>query len=135
MLPALAAAKTFEITVLTRSSSNHSFPSDVNVVQTTYSESELVDIFRGQDAVISTVGATGFSEQQGYIDAAIKAGVKRFIPSELSTNTLSSAVRELVPVFEQKKVILDYLKEKETTGLTWTALGTGPVLDWVSPYE
>lgn len=104
----------------------------VNVIQTSYAEPELVEILKGQDAVISTVGATGFSDQKALIDAAIKAGVKRFIPSELSTNTLSAAVRELVPVFEAKKAILDYLREKESTGLTWTGLAGGPLLDWVS---
>lgn len=100
------------------------------MVQTTYAEAELVEILKGHDAVVSTVGATGFSDQKVVIDAAIKAGVQRFIPSELSMNTLSKAVRELVPVFEAKKVVLNYLKEKESTGLTWTGLAGGPLLDW-----
>lgn len=104
----------------------------MTVVNTTYSESELAEIFRGQDAVISAVGATGFDEQKKFIDAAVEAGVKRFLPSELSSNTLSGAVRELVPVFEPKKAVLDYLKEKEYTGLTWTGLAVGPMLDWVN---
>lgn len=131
VLAALHATKAFQLTVLTRSADHGAFPSDVAVVKTTYSESELVEIFKGHDAVISTVGATGFSNQKIVIDAAIKAGVKRFIPSELSSNTLSDTVRELVPVFEAKKVILNYLKEKEATGLTWTGLAAGPLLDWV----
>ena len=66
-----------------------------------------------------------------FIDAAVKAGVKRFIPSELSTNTLSDAVRQLVPVFGAKKAILDYLKDRESSGLTWTGLSGGLMLDWV----
>jgi hypothetical protein len=56
---------------------------------------------RGQDAVISAVGATGFVDQKKFIDASIRAGVKRFIPSEFSSNTLSDAVIQLVPRFEQ----------------------------------
>lgn len=131
MLSALHEANVFQLTVLTRSSQLESLPVGVNVIQTSYAEPELVEILEGQDAVISTVGATGFSDQKALIDAAIKAGVKRFIPSELSTNTLSAAVRELVPVFEAKKAILDYLIEKESTGLTWTGLAGGPLLDWV----
>jgi len=87
---------------------------------------------KGQDAIISAIGASGFQEQKVIIDAAIKAGVKRFIPSEFSTNTLSEAVRQLVPVFEPKKAILQYLMEKESTGLTWTGLSIGAMFDWVS---
>jgi NmrA-like family len=104
----------------------------VHVVKTAYSQAELAKVFNGQDAVISTVGATGFEEQRVFIDAAVEAGVKRFIPSELSTNTLSDAVRQLVPVFEPKKAILGYLKDRESSGLTWTGLSGGLMLDYVS---
>lgn len=103
----------------------------MTVVKTDYSEPELVKAFTGQDAVISAVGATAFMDQKLFIDAAVKAGIKRFIPSELSSNTLSNAVRQLVPVFEPKKVVLDYLMEKESSGLTWTGLSPGLLLDWV----
>jgi hypothetical protein len=120
------------VTVLTRASSNSSFPKDINVIQTSYSQAELVKAFEGQDSVVSTVGATGFEEQKVFIDAAIEAGVRRFIPSELSTNTLSDAVRQLVPLFEAKKAIIDYLKGKESSGLTWTGLSGGVLFDWVS---
>jgi hypothetical protein len=66
------------------------------------------------------------------IDAAIQAGVKRFLPSELSANGIAKAARELVPPFQQKWEVLEYLKEKEGQGLSWTGLATGPLLDWVS---
>lgn len=101
------------------------------MTKTTFAEDELVEAFRGQDAVVSAVGAEGFADQIKYVDAAIKAGVKRFLPSELSTNTTSDVVRELVPVFQVKQKLLDYLEEKESTGLSWTALFTGPLFDWV----
>ncbi|KAH8658341.1 NmrA-like family protein [Xylariales sp. PMI_506] len=131
VLSALLEAKLYEVTVLSRSSSDATFPEGVRVVKVSYSDSTgLVEALRGQDAVISTVGATGFSDQKTIIDAAIEAGVMRFIPSELSSNTRSDAVRQLVPVFEAKQTILDYLKEKQSSGLTWTALATGPLLDW-----
>jgi hypothetical protein len=118
--------------VLTRPSNTSSFPAEVTVVRTSYEESELEKALKGQDAIVSAIGAAGFQEQKVFIDAAIKAGVKRFIPSEFSTNTLSEAVRQLVPVFEPKKAILDYLKETEFTGLTWTGLSVGTMFDWVS---
>ena len=102
------------------------------MIRTVFEESELAKALEGQDAVVSSVGATGFQDQKVLIDAAIKAGVKRFIPSELSSNTMSAIVRQLVPVFRPKKAILDYLKEKESAGLTWTGIAVGPMLDWVS---
>ncbi|KAI9881752.1 MAG: hypothetical protein M1823_006537, partial [Watsoniomyces obsoletus] len=103
---------------------------DIQTQKVPYTESELAKVFEGQDAVISAVGAAGFQEQKVFIDAAIKASVKRFLPSEFSSSTLNEAARRLVPVFELKKQVLDYLKEKESTGLTWTGLATGPLLDW-----
>ncbi|EXJ66440.1 uncharacterized protein A1O5_10592 [Cladophialophora psammophila CBS 110553] len=130
ILRELLKSKVLEVTVLTRLSSNATFPADASVIKTSYSESELVKAFEGQDAVVSSVGPTGFQDQKVFIDAAITAGVKRFIPSEFSANTMSPTVRELVPVFEAKKVIIDYLREKENTGLTWTGLSIGPLLDW-----
>jgi hypothetical protein len=101
-------------------------------VKVPYSEPELVKVFEGQDAVVSAVGPAGFLEQKVFVDAAVKASVKRFIPSEFSSSTLNDVARQLVPVFEYKKQVLDYLKEKEATGLSWTGLATGPLLDWVS---
>jgi hypothetical protein len=74
----------------------------------------------------------GFLEQKTLIDAAVKAGIKRFLPSEISSNTLSDTVRQLVPIFEPKKVVLDYFDSKESTGLSWTGFAVGCLFDWVS---
>lgn len=81
--------------------------------------------------MISVVGMGGFAEQKAMIDAAVQARVKRFIPSEFSVNTLSPAVRALVPVFQEKKDVIDYLVEKEKEGLSWTGVATGLLFDWV----
>jgi NmrA-like family len=90
---------------------------------------------KDQDAVISVIGGTGFGGQKNIIDAAVKAGVKRFFPSEFGINGRSNAVRELTPFFAVKQEILDYLVKKEKDGLTWTALIIGAVLDWVSDLD
>lgn len=120
------------MTILTRPDSKATFPTGVTIVRATYVEEELVKVFKDQDAIISAVGAEGFLEQKILIDAAITAGVRRFIPSEFSSNTLSDTVRQLVPIFECKKVILDYLISKESSGMTWTGLAIGAMFDWVS---
>ncbi|KAK5053761.1 hypothetical protein LTR84_001722 [Exophiala bonariae] len=121
----------FEISILSRASSKASFPASVPVLKADFdSEDELVRAFQGQDAVVSAVGGAGFSQQKAFINAAIKAGVKRFLPSEFSTNTRSEAARNLVSLFEAKQEILNHLKEKESSSFSWTALATGPLLDW-----
>jgi hypothetical protein len=45
---------------------------------------------------------------------------------------MSKAVRELVPLFEVKMELIDYLKSRESEGLSWTGVGAGLLLDWVS---
>ena len=99
--------------------------------KTDFTEEDLVPKLKGQDAIVSAVGPTGFAQQKVIIDAAIRAGVKRYLPSELSGNTLSDSVRELVPIFQAKKDVLDYLRTKESEGLSWTGLATGFLFDWV----
>lgn len=123
-------APQFKVTVLSRSSSDATFPAGFTVRKSDYSEADLISAFKGQDAVISVVGMGGFTEQKKFIDAAIAAGVKRFIPSEFSSNTLSPAVLQLLPVFGQKKEILEYLKTKQSSTFTWTAIWTALLFDW-----
>ena len=117
--------------MVSRNTSDATFPPKVLVHKTDFSESDLSSAFEGQDAVISAVGATAFTEQKKFIDAAVHAGVKRFIPSEFSSNTLNEPVRQMLPLFNQKKEVLDYLKSKESVGLTWTGIATALLFDWV----
>ncbi|KAK9386023.1 hypothetical protein V1515DRAFT_605867 [Lipomyces mesembrius] len=130
ILEGFVRAPKFNVTVLSRSSSDVTFPAGVKIRKSDYSESDLVAAFKGQDVVVSVVGLGGFTEQKKFIDAAISASIKRFLPSEYSANTLSPAVLQLLPVFGQKQEVLDYLKEKEATGLTWTGLWTALLFDW-----
>lgn len=130
ILDSLIKAPQFNITVLSRASSEATFPAGVTVRKTDFSDSDLVSAFKGQDAVVSVVGATAFPEQKKFIDAAISAGVKRFLPSEYSANTLSPKVLELLPLFNQKKEILEYLKTKESSTFSWTAIYTALLFDW-----
>lgn len=120
----------YNVTVFSRPNSTSTFPSGVNVVKTDYSPADLEQKFKGQDAVISIVGNAGFHDQQKIIDAAIKAGVKRFIPSEFGSNTADERLRKIVPIFNAKKAVVDYLKSKESS-ISWTGMITGPFFDWV----
>jgi hypothetical protein len=44
-------------------------------------------VFKGQDAVVSAIATASASLQKKLIDAAIKAGVQRFVPSEFGSDT------------------------------------------------
>lgn len=89
----------------------------------------LTTAFKGQDAVISLVGSHGLTEQKPIIDAAIAAGVKRFLPSEFGSNTNDPRVLKIVPIFSAKVGTVDYLKSKEDH-ITWSSVINGPFFDW-----
>ncbi|KAK6524358.1 hypothetical protein TWF281_011266 [Arthrobotrys megalospora] len=128
IVDALVASQAFTVSVLTRGGSG-SFPEGVNVITTDYSPSSLEAAFAGQDAVVSVVAGAALGEQKKLIDAAVSAGVKRFIPSEFGSNTDNKEAQALVPVFTRKVEIKDYLEGQTSTGLTWTGIVTGPAFD------
>ncbi|OQE24014.1 hypothetical protein PENFLA_c010G05825 [Penicillium flavigenum] len=80
--------------------------------------------------VVSAVGASAFGEQKKFVDAAVRPGVKRFIPSEFSANSQNDAMVQLLPLFGQKKQLIEYLKSKETDRLTWAGIATSGFFDW-----
>lgn len=120
----------FNTTALTREGSTSTFPAGVKVIRANYDSADaLKDAFKGQDVAISLVGGTGFGEQNKLIDAAIAAGVKRFVPSEFGSDTADARVRELVPILEGKFATVNYLKSKESV-ISWTAVANGPFFEW-----
>ncbi|KOS45019.1 hypothetical protein ACN38_g4053 [Penicillium nordicum] len=132
ILDGLIASSQFEITVISRKESEATLPPGlgVTVLKSDYSDKGLEAAFKGKDVVISAVGATAFGEQKKFVDAAIRAGVERFIPSEFSANSQNDAVLQLLPLFEQKKELIEYLKSKETNRLTWTGIAASGLFDW-----
>ncbi|KAH6977509.1 isoflavone reductase [Ilyonectria sp. MPI-CAGE-AT-0026] len=117
------------LSAVTRETSSAKFPEGVAHVKSDFSLSSLTEAFKGQDAVISMLPITALGDQAVVIEAAIAAGVKRFIPSEYGSDSTSDAVIAVVPFFEGKKKYLDYLKSQESS-ISWTALFTGPFFDW-----
>lgn len=132
MLNALRESKLFDVTVLTRKESNHKFPSDVRVQRVDYtSKSSLVDALQGQEGLVSTLSIFGIDAQKTLIDAAIAAGVQRFIPSEFGSNSLNPKVAA-IPIFKPKLEVQEYLKDKvaKTPGFSYTLVFPGTFLDW-----
>lgn len=131
ILNGLIADPQFAVTVLSRSESKATFPGNVVVHRSDFSANDLEAAFQGQDAVISAVGASAFNEQKKLVDAAVRAGVKRFIPSEFSVSSQNETVVQLLPLFGQKKELIEYLQTKELDGLSWTGIATSGLFDWV----
>lgn len=107
-----------------------------------YTTKELIAAFQGQDAVISAISTTPITAEEGItglayrlIDAALAAGVKRFVPSEFGANNLDVRSRKLVPVYDRKGAMLEYLiavcaSASNKHGMTWTSICCGSWLDW-----
>jgi len=93
----------FTVSILSRESSTAKFPKDVTVYKTDYSTTSLLKAFQGQDAIVSAIAVLSAPQQASIIDAAIEAGVKRFIPSEYGIDSASSGVADLVPVIRGNK--------------------------------
>ncbi|KAF5675771.1 hypothetical protein FHETE_2374 [Fusarium heterosporum] len=130
IIDGLTSSSKYNITVLSRKESKATFSPGVTVRATDFSNADLVNALKGQDVVISALGIEGFAQQQKIVDAAVSAGVKRFLPSEFSSSSEDPVVLQLVPLFEQKKNLIEYLKSKEKDGLSWTGLATGLLFDW-----
>jgi hypothetical protein len=127
----------FTVTILTRNVDAKA--SQAGYITTDYSKNSLMKALRGQDAVVSTIGASGIMQQTKLIDAAISVGIKRFIPSDYAPNTpnlsvMEKTVPDLYARLKPRQDILDYLKEcsKTNSDFTWTSIGSCPLLDWVS---
>jgi uncharacterized protein YbjT (DUF2867 family) len=120
----------FAVSVLTRLTSSATFPSSVTVHRTDYSKTSLVEAFKGQDAVVSTIASYSTHQQVDIIDAAVTAGVKRFIPSEYGVDTSLPQIAELLPLALEKQKTVGYLRTKEASGLSWTAVIVGGFFDW-----
>lgn len=121
----------FTTTVISRKSSNVTFLPHIKVfrISDSYPQDELLAAFREQDAVIVTISPRGSDAQYQMIDAAVLAGVQRFIPSHWGCNAENKASLELQSRLAAKAEIVDYLKTKESTGLTWSSIVPGMFLD------
>ncbi|KAH6716313.1 hypothetical protein BKA61DRAFT_720762 [Leptodontidium sp. MPI-SDFR-AT-0119] len=91
-------------------------------VSTDYSSESLLQAFKGQDAIVSAIATASVQQQISIIDAAIGAGVKRFIPSEYGIDTADPRAADF------------YLQTKQGTGLSWTAIVVGSIFDWTFQY-
>ena len=93
---ALANSYSFELSILSRADSKSTYPSNAKVITIpdNPTHSDYVQALQGQDAGVSGLDFERKPTEKAIIDAAIEAGVKRFLPSEYgvdNTNPAASA--------------------------------------------
>src|SRR3569833_2671033 len=131
MLERLLASGKFNVRVLRRLGSTSAIPAGVEVVEVDYdSVDALKAALQDQDAIICTTPSHAIGSQRTIIDAAVAAGVKRFIPSEFGSDLDNPRTRKL-PVFAEMVLVLDYLIYKgRSAGITYTFVYNSGFLDW-----
>lgn len=132
MLHALLNAG-FTVTVLTRHSSAATFPSTAKVLRVDYENlADLTQALQSQDALVSTLTTFSIATQKLLIDAAIAAGVKRFLPSEFGSDVSIPSIRAM-PMYKDKIEIDAYMRERcaqPGVEMSWTAVYCSCFLDW-----
>ncbi|MCJ1326673.1 hypothetical protein MMC10_003338 [Thelotrema lepadinum] len=132
ILKALIDSGKFNITAVKRASSSSTFPSGVSVTEADLSSVESVTAaLKGQDAVVSTVGTAGLASQGILIEAAVAAGVKRFLPSDFGCD-MGNPKTGALPVFKFKAQTHKQLKEAAASkpDFTYTLVCNNAFLDW-----
>ncbi|CAN8096347.1 unnamed protein product [Discula destructiva] len=128
--------KGFEVTAISREGYAATFPGRVAVKKADLSSVESLTLaFAGQDAVISAISTVAVivpGAQDPLIDAAVAAGVKRFLPSEYGLNTRILEGEILGDWLKSKTAAVNYLikKAEANPGFTWTGVATCLFFDW-----
>ncbi|VUC32595.1 unnamed protein product [Clonostachys rosea] len=122
----------FNVTVLSRSASTKEYPESVVTGVVDYSSIEdLTKALQGQDVAIAALAMPALLLQTNIIEASIKAGVKRFIPSDFGALTTRPVTRDL-PLNAPINVIQDLLKEKASKGeIEYSIISPGMFLEYV----
>jgi hypothetical protein len=107
-------------------SNHHHGHADLTHIQIDFSESELETHLSNINTVICAFIGSDIYLTHSVIDAASKAGVKLFIPSEYSLNTANRRIRELLPPYQTRFETQQKLKG---CGLNWKAIYSGVVLE------
>lgn len=128
MLALLNSPEKYSVSVLSREASKYTPPAGVSNIKTDYTHDSLVQALKGQDAVVSVIAQDALLEQIKIIDAAIDAGVKRFVPSEYGSDTRNKHSHTRVPLFVMKYQVYEHLKKNQDK-IEWTVLSSGPFLD------
>lgn len=124
----------FEVTLLTRNrTSLGELQSGVKVAEVDYdSVDSVASALHGIDAVVSTVSMAAIPNQKTSIEAAIQAGVRRFIPADYGALNHDPACRHFA-LYAGLVVIQDILDDKAQAGLLeYTRFAVGAFLEYTT---
>lgn len=110
---------------------NHVPPTTIEHKKSDYTSASLLSAFAGQDLVVSTMSGGDSGLQLRIIDAAIAAGVKRFVPHEFGYDTLNDEIRKRITKYAGRGRVIDHLKKtsKANADFEWVGIATGYTLD------
>ncbi|KAF4779349.1 isoflavone reductase [Colletotrichum scovillei] len=133
LLKALMDSNKFTITILTRKTGSQNFPAGVTVKEVDYeSLDSLTQALKGQDALINSTNSFDPKVATRVVDAAVAAGVYRYIPPDFGLDPTRAHVPSL-PIFGIKALTHGHMQQKaqENEGkFTYTIVTNGPFLDW-----
>ncbi|KAK9423300.1 putative NmrA-like family protein [Seiridium unicorne] len=121
------------LTLLQRQTSKSTLPAHLKTIRIadSYPTEELVEAFQGQDVVLNFMTTLSVSGQYRMIDAAISAGVRRYVPSEYGLNNMRPDAQALSQVFHDKGKVQEYLRAKAADGaIEWMSISSGMWLKW-----
>ncbi|KAJ5710421.1 hypothetical protein N7488_004577 [Penicillium malachiteum] len=124
-------ASGFEVTVLVRAEKPSVFAEPIKTTTVDYaSHTSLVSALQGIDALISVLSGPGLDYQSALLDAAIEAGVSRFLPSEFGANTYIPLTAQ-IPIFQGKVAFQKLLAKRveEHPSLSYSLVVHGPLFD------
>ncbi|KAK0385484.1 hypothetical protein NLU13_6664 [Sarocladium strictum] len=140
LLSALEADGNFEVSVLRRSNSSSS-KTKTNVAEIIVSPDltleELTDALKGQDVVIASFPLKDVNQHLRLVEAAFRAGVRRFIPADFgSCDAASEWAQETLKLYRDKTLVREKLEKlaassaKDGGNFTWTAIICGHFFDF-----
>ncbi|ETS85257.1 hypothetical protein PFICI_03282 [Pestalotiopsis fici W106-1] len=138
VLEALTKELSFTLTVLQRASSKAKLPEHLRavIIADSYPTEDLVQAFKGQDVIVNCMTSLSVMDQFRMIDAAISAGVKRYVPSEYGLNNMRPEAQALNAVFRAKGKVQEYLRARAAEGvIEWMSVSCGMWIKWSMAHE
>ncbi|KAI6093008.1 NmrA-like family protein [Hypoxylon rubiginosum] len=138
MLDAFQKEPSFTLTVLQRASSKFQPPKNIRAITIpdSYPTDELVAAFKGQDVVVNCMTTLSVADQFRMVDAAIAAGVRRYIPSEYGLDNMKPEAQALNAVFHDKGKVQEYLRAKAADGaIEWMSISCGMWIKWSMAHD
>lgn len=103
---------------------------EVKIVDTS-SVAAITDALRDQDAFVDATSGPDPTLSERFIEAAVSAGVYRFVMSEFSADPQNLKARSPL-IFSGKNQLFENMKRLASEGkITYTTVSNGAFLDWI----